>query len=185
LLTALSLLRARAPSIPASAVLAILLVVAFVAAMFLFGSAVVAVMILLASLRVLWPSQHVVPVPDMIDEIDRMPAGVVLVTVPLPVFPMFQWHPQIHRLGRRYRRRWRLDDQGLCHDHLRLRILADVDPTEHSRLTELYRYAHIGCGRAARQAKAKTRDGEDSFHCAVPSMESALVSVGFDQAYKH
>jgi len=69
-------------------------------------------LLVVASLGSAFASQHVVSVPDVIDEIHRLSTGVVFAAVPFPVFPMLQRHPQIDRLRRWDRRRRWHDDHG-------------------------------------------------------------------------
>jgi hypothetical protein len=140
-------------------------------ALALFSTSFIVTSFTVASVR-----HHVVPIPNMIDEINRMSARVVLLAVPVPVLPMLDRNPQIHGLRRRYGPRRRRNDHRLLHDHLRLRILSDVDPPEHSRLAELDRHTDIGRSSSRHQADPARGYGEDSFHGA--SYQWIDLSIG-------
>ena len=83
-------------------------------------------------------------VPAILHEIDRLPAGVVLVAVLAPVLLMARTYVQVNRLA--CYARWRtLDNDWLSVDQLRLREIADIDAAIEAGLADLDGYADI-CG---------------------------------------
>lgn len=80
-------------------------------------------------------------VPVVPNKIDPLTASVVFAAMLAPVFGVTRRHMQIHRLTTD---RNSMNHHRLAIDHLRLRIIIDVDLSVKTGLTDTDRYADIG-----------------------------------------
>src|SRR5574340_561188 len=81
-------------------------------------------------------------VPLIAHKIDRPPAGVILGTVPAPIFSVPGGYVQVNR-GLDHAGRWRLDHNRSPINDLRLREVTDIDTAVKTRLTDADRYTDI------------------------------------------
>jgi hypothetical protein len=88
-------------------------------------------------------------VPVVLDKVDAFPAGIVFVAVLAPMFGMAGRHAQIDWWAIRWSA---IDYNGLGVNHLRLRIVADVNLSIEAGLANTYGYADIA--RECRSNKA-------------------------------
>lgn len=144
------------------------LVMAVVAAVVL--AVVLAVFLTAIALLALIIGNVLAGVPVVLDEVDPLPAGMVLVAILAPVLGVAGWNVQVDR---RAHDRYPLDDDRLRVDQLRRRIAANVDAAIEAGLADAYRDANVG-GKRWRGGDDQCGGKEEMFH-AGPVLVAILT----------